>query len=152
KRKGAVDRLSDSYRNVKNTQKTVRLTIKTIKQVTQAIRWFANPYFMVFAVILMIIIILSLEASPCGATWCEAGTDEEQTTGQPNQPVPIQGLDLEISGPTAVNNGQSISYQVSISYDAAVAIIPIEDITIFHEIPQNTSFSSSSGIHENQSG
>lgn len=71
--------------------------------------------------------------------------------GAPTRP-PIQGFTLTLEGPTSVDNGQLIQYRISYNYDEATAVVPLESITVYFDLPQNASFESATGNPSNSSG
>lgn len=62
--------------------------------------------------------------------------------------TPLPGLTLSLNAPSAVQNGQSIQYQITVTYDGANTSIPLDSITAYNRLPEKTSFVSATGQYE----
>ncbi len=99
------------------------------------------------------IIIMFFFSGGSGSGLNHSPTPVEPTpiAGAPTRP-PIQGFTLTLTGPTTVDNGQLIQYTISYEYDDVVAVVPLESITIYFDLPQNATYESASGASTNSSG
>lgn len=66
-------------------------------------------------------------------------------TGAPPIFPPIPGLTLTLTGPEFINNGELVSYSVTVLYDSSIATVPLDQITVFDDIPQFTDLDSATG-------
>lgn len=141
-----MDRINDLKSTVQNLKRTMRV-VKNVASIAQkATPILTSPFFWVFFIIVLVAIIL---LSPTGLPG--SGGGGESNNQQREQPAssfpPIAGLTLTLTGPDFINNGELISYSISVSYDPNIASVPIENITVFNSLPNNTEFSSATGIY-----
>ncbi len=61
--------------------------------------------------------------------------------------TPIPGFTLTLSGPDIIDNGGDIAYNVQVFYDSSIATVPLEQITVYDDIPQGTTFQATSGVY-----
>lgn len=109
----------------------------------------------VIAAIVIIILLLILlftmfcdRSNPLGFVTNLAGFCN--TIQQPDEQIgeqTIPGLVLRLSGPEQSPNNQPVTYTVSISYNPPDNTIPIESITIYHDVPRGMAFESSTGFY-----
>jgi hypothetical protein len=128
----------------------IRQNIRTIKTVIRIARLASNPVVIWTLVgIFIAIVIYMLFFSSAGALPFGGGSSSSQQTptagtGTPKTP-PIPGLTLILTGPNAVDNGTNIEYSVSVSYDKTLTTTPIENITVYLDVPINSTFVRTTG-------
>lgn len=126
-----------------------KLTKTAIKSVI-----FSPPVLTGIAVTIVVIIFIFLIFSAIlGGTLNDSGLNpgggssnpgQPQQPGTPTQPI-IPGLTLQLDALTQVANGANIIYTVTVTIDSSKLTIPIEQITVYEEVPLNTTYTSSTG-------
>lgn len=113
-----------------------------------------NPWVLIaiigIIVFLLIIFFFFFKKMP------QTGTQDAQPTptvvpstggGSTGQRTEIPGFTLTLEAPESINNGELIRYTVNITHDAS-SPVPIDTITVYNNIPNNTTFDSATGNHQ----
>lgn len=118
----------------------------TTKKVVQATRWLfsfmSGGWPLLAAIVIGALIAIAfisvvsglMSPIPGGSIPTWPGDDEPMET--------IPGLTLKLDGPQSINNGEKLKYIITVIYDPSVAKTPLEDITIYDNIPSNAAFDS----------
>lgn len=137
----------------------IRQTFRSVKTVVRVVRMATNPAVIWALVgVFISIIIYMLFFSGAGALPGGGGSSSNQppTTGTTNPKTPpIPGLTLSLTGPNTANFivDKELGYTVSISYDKTIANTPpIENITVYLDVPANSSFVRASGNNTQNGG
>jgi hypothetical protein len=101
----------------------------------------------VFLFIIILYIILFGPGSPASPFGGGGSGESGEGTTPPPPPPPIPGFTLTLSGPEIINNGELISYRITFTYNPDAAPVPLEEITVFNNLPQSTEFASATGIY-----
>lgn len=126
----------------------IRKTIKTIRMAVNVARAIigmsGGTLGLIIGLIFLFIVIYLLffgggGSLPFGSN--SASPTPAPSSGGSTYP-PIPGLTLTLIGPEIIANGELLKYTVETSYDSSQTL-PIENITIFNDIPPGTSFSAS---------
>jgi len=130
-----------------------KFAIKAAKQIVMAAA--KTPWGWIIGIALLLLLIIIYIFFGQATTGKALNADEAvpppgSSTG--SQFPPITGFALTLTGPDQVDNCQGqdasiceIRYTISYTYDDAIATVPLESITIYNDIPQNTTFVSASG-------
>lgn len=125
-----LKRLYDDYQQLKRIQKVVSYVRKASA--------LSNPYVVVG--IIFVILVLLVQAHTSIGRFKNSQSNGGNGTA-PNSSNPVPGLTLTLSGPSQVNNGDSITYTLDISYEGTDAV------TIIDPLPKNATFAQATGIH-----
>jgi len=120
---------------------SVRSTVKTIRTVVNIARYIVNPTVVWIIVgVIVFIIIYMLFFGGSGSPFPFGGRDPSPTPAPGSETIypPIPGLTIQISGPEVRENGETITYPITITYDESVGQIPPEEIIVFDILPANT--------------
>ncbi len=103
---------------------------------------------LVLFIFAVIIIVFNPSNLPLGLGGGGGDGGQQTQDGQIPSFPPLPGLTLTLIGPDAINNGELLSYTVDVSYDASAATVPIDEITVFDNVPQNTDFFDARGVYQ----
>lgn len=144
-------------RRRRNNSDQIRALLAWRRRLQVAIRVVqaAGPWgWIITGIILAIIIILFLFFKPSGNPSSQS-EDGQPTIGTPGGPTlpPILGLNLTLEGPESSDNGQTIEYTITYTYNPPPdSDIELADIVIYKNIPQDTELVSASGEYTTSSG
>jgi hypothetical protein len=157
RKKGLIDfanRLPSAFNSLRNIIQTTGKVLRALQTLARTL--FSSPYFWVFTIIAFIILVIIISGEgggfsiggSGGGAGIPTGGGQQGSGNEPPSLPPIPGLTLTLYGPDSINNGELISYTVDVYYDPATATTPIEDITVFDNLPLNIEFSDASGIFQ----
>ncbi len=144
KRRSAVDVFED----IKNVKKTY----KNLKEAYDKLKLLSNPGFWIVAIIILVMVTAGgISISQLGIQTAEDDISAAPVPIDPSLPViVIVGLDLKLSGPVSVDNGQNLEYTIEVNYSGTNP--PLSDIVVYAVIPSVAEFVEASGAFEYSSG
>lgn len=126
----------DTYNNLKNTKKIIDIALKLARVVPPQV------WIIIGVIVLILILYMMLFSGGSNLPFSGGGSEEEAAVPGGENLKPIPGLTIQIGGEEFRENGQVITYPITISYNESISGIPPEEITLFDVFPTNTELES----------
>lgn len=126
---------------------SVKSTINTARTIINVAKYAFNPWILVGIFIFIIIYMLFFGG---GGSFGGGSSDSSQQQGTGTVPTsqlpPIPGLTINLTADAAVGNETPIDFTASYTYDPSKNNnIPLSQITLYDDIPPNTTFGTTNG-------